>query len=513
MSGALTRSAVRGVTWFGVSQVLGQGLRFISMIVLARLLFPEDFGIVAMAIIVTELVLRMGDLGFGEAIIQRKEVTASHLSTAFWTGLAFGLVFCTVTVAISPFVADFFGNELVGPILAVSSLAFVIAPLRSVHSSLLRKRLQFFRFSIGEIGQGVTYLAVAVPLAFAGFGVWSLVLGNLASHLALAILRWALCRWHPSIMFSLKSLRDLWGFGSNLTGSRVVQYLTERLDYLIIGIFLMPAALGFYNLGHRTAGFVATGLWMTVGRVAFPAFSIVQDEDERLRRGFTKSVTYLCLIVLPLFVGLAIVAPELVKVVFGQKWTAAILPMQILCIMAAIASISVTVGPVLRSKGRPDIELKLSLVTVALLVPCLLIGVRFGTVGVALGVSGVAAIMWLTRQIFANRLIGLRMRDYLASLRPAAFGAVVMAVTLLAFRYAAASLFTLPDVGLLVSSVLLGAVIYFITLKAARTEALNEMIELALEMVKPYAKLVMAKVPLVWRQGPPVIETPHEETK
>ncbi len=500
MSGPLTRSVVRGVTWLGISQALGIGVRFIAMIALARLLFPEDFGVVAMATIITDLVRRVVDVGFGAAIIQRKEVTASHLSTTFWAGVALGIIFCVVIVAISPFVAGFFRNELVGPVLAVSSLSFLIVPLGSVHGALLQKRLQFFRFSIGEMGLGVTYVAVAVPLAFAGFGVWSLVLGNLAGILAVTILRWALCRWHPSIMFSLKSLRDLWGFGFNVTGSRLVHFLSERLDYLIIGRFLAAASLGFYSLGYRVAYYPATRLWIAVATVAFPAFSIAQDEGERLRRGFTKSLAYLSLIALPFYVGLAIVAPELVKVVFGQKWTPAILPIQILCVMAVIRSISVTVGPLLRSKGRPDIELKLDLVRVALLVVALLIGVRFGTVGVALGVSAVAAIIWLPRQIFANRLIGLKMRDYLTSLRPAAFGSVVMALILLAFRYVAVSLLTLPEVGLLISSVLVGAVVYLATLKVARTKALDEIIELVLEMVRPYAKLVTAKMLLVWKR-------------
>lgn len=513
MSGALTRSGVRGVAWFGITQVLNQTVRFLSLIVLARLLFPEDFGVIAMATIVTDLVISTLGLGFAAAIVQRKEVTDSHLSTAFWTGLALGIVLCIVTVLISPLVADFFENELVGPVLAVSSIAFVIAPLRNIHGALLRKRLQFFRFSIGEIGQGVTYVAVALFLAFAGFGVWSLVAGNLAGLLAIVILRWALCRWRPSFMFSVNSWKDLWRFGSNLTGTRVVNFLTDKLDYLIIGRFLAAAALGFYYMGYRIARFPSSGLDMTLGRVAFPTFSIIQGEDERLRRGFTRTLSYLSLIALPLFVGLAIIAPEAVRVVLGQNWTAAILPMQILCIMGAITSIAVTVGPLLRSKGRPDIELKINLVKLALLVPCLLIAVRFGTVGVAAGVSAVAAIMWLTRQVFANRLIGLRMRDYLASLGPAAFGCMVMAATLLTFRYAAASLLTLPDVGLLISSVLLGVVIYFVTLKATRTQALNEMTGLVLEMVKPYSKSVIAHIPLVRKQAPHVVQTGPEEPR
>ena len=513
MSSALTRSGVRGVTWFGISQITNQGVRSVSLIVLARLLFPEDFGVVAMAAVVTDLVITTLGLGFAAAIVQRKEVTDSHLSTAFWTGMGLGIVLCVATVAISPLAADFFKNELVGPVLAVSSIAFVIAPLRNIHGALLRKRLHFLRFSIGEIGQAVTYAAVAVSLAFAGFGVWSIVGGNLAGILAIAILRWALCRWRPSFMFSVNSWKELWGFGSSLTGSRVVTSLIGRLDYLIVGRFLAAVPLGFYYMAFRIARFPLSGVGMTVGRVAFPTFSVIQDEDDRVRRGFTRTLRYLSLSVLPVFVGLAIVAPELVKVVLGQNWTGAILPLQILCIMCGVNSIAVTVGPLLQSKGRPDIELKLNLAKLALLVPCLLIAVRFGIVGVAAGISAVAAVMWLSCQIFVNRLIGLRMRDYLASLGPAVFGSMVMGAVLLALRYAAVSLFTLPDAGLLASSVVSGAVTYFVTLKAIRTQALGEMTGLVLEVVRPYMKAVMVRTPLFRKKVSHIVDPPHEDTR
>lgn len=496
MSGPLTRKAAHGVTWYGLAQVLNKGSRFISTIVLARLLFPEDFGIVAMAAIFAELVLHAGDIGFSVAIIQRKNTTDSHLSTAFWSGLALGIIFCVVTVAISPFVADFFGNEQVGPILSVYSIVFVIAPLRSVHGALLNKRLQFFTFSVAEVGAGIAYMVAAISLAFAGFGVWSLVLGNIASELALAILRWILCRWHPSFTFSLNSLKDLWQFGSNLTLSRVIVFLIDRLDYLIIGRFLTTAALGFYSMGTRVVNMPRSWLSMTMLSVAFPTFSTIQDENERLRRGFVRTINYLSLIILPLFVVLAIVAPEFVTVVLGQKWTETILPLQILCVMATCASIGAATTPLIRSKGRPDIEMKLNLLKLVLLAPCLLIAVRFGTVGVAMGLSAVAFILWPIQQILANRLIGLSMMKYLTALRPAVFGSAAMAMVLLAFRYASASLLTLPDIGLLVSSLVIGAVIYLLTLKIARTEALNEMIELVREIVSTYTRPVMMKIPL-----------------
>jgi lipopolysaccharide exporter len=190
----------------------------------------------------------------------------------------------------------------------------------------------------------------------------------------------------------------------------------------------------------------------------------------------------------------------LIKVIFGQKWILAILPMQLLCIMGGFRTIGLAVPSLILSKGRPDINLKLNLAKLALLVPCLLIAVRFGAVGVALGLSVVAVVFWPIQQIFANRLIGLKMREYLMALFPAAFGSAVMAMVLLALRYAATSLLALPDIGMLLSSAVLGIVVYFVTLKAIRIKAFNEMIGLVLEMVSSYLRPVMVKLGLV-REG------------
>ncbi len=493
MRGRLTMAAARGVTWFGLAQVVNQGLRFVAMIVLARLLLPEYFGVVAAAAIVAELAMDAIGLGFGEAIIQRKEVTTSHLSTSFWTGLMLGAAFCIVVVLVAPFVADLFGDERVCPVLRVMSVCFLLAPLRSVHGSLLRKRLEFFKFSIGEMAQGLAYVITATVVAFVTRDYWSLVFASVASQIAMIVARWALCRWWPSLTFSVDSLRDLWGFGSRVTATRLVQFAAERLDQLIIGIWLSTTTLGFYYFAHKIASYPASGLLMSVSRVAFPTFSKVQDEDERLRRGFTKSVVYVSVIVFPMFAGLALVAPELVRLVYGQQWIPAILPLQILCIMTAIAAISVTVAPLFRAKGRPDIELKLILVRLAIMLPCLLVSVQFGLAGVAIGVSSVVGIMWLVRQTYANRLVGLKMRDYARSLYPAVLGALVMSLLLVAYRSAASAL-GIPDIGLLASSVVLGAVAYFAVLKMLRVQALNEMIGLALSVVGPYSNAARTKI-------------------
>jgi O-antigen/teichoic acid export membrane protein len=229
---------------------------------------------------------------------------------------------------------------------------------------------------------------------------------------------------------------------------------------------------------------------MVVGRVAFPTFAVIQDEDERLRRGLKKAVTYVALVVLPLVCGMAIVAPELTRVLLGEKWIPSILPMQILCGFAIAFSISALSGPLLRSKGRTDIEFRVDLVRFAVLIPCLLVAVGHGTVGVAVCVSVVGFVVALVRQMAANRLVGLSLRDYLGSIAPPASATAVMAVAVVAFRQAATTAFAMPDAALLASMVVLGAIVYVVALKLTRTRALDELAELSIDMVKP-----------LWRKG------------
>jgi PST family polysaccharide transporter len=473
-----------------MSQTFGHILRFATVTILAWWLVPEYFGIVAMATVVSDLVLKMGGLGFSEAIIQRKVVTENHLATTFWATLALGAVFCGVTVAVSPFVADFYGKEEVGPVLAVASLTFVISPLGAVHAAQLRRNLRFLRLSIVDVVVAVTYMAVAVPLAIAGHGVWSIVE---------VVLKWVLQPLRPCFVFHVDSLRDLWKFGLSVTGTRGILFVTSRLDYVIIGRLLGSTVLGWYYLALRVAILPADRLWSVVNRVGFPAFSIVQDEDERLRRGFLKSVSFITIMAIPAYAGLAIVAPELVRVLFNENWLEAIVPLQLLCAAECLRLLNAGAPSVFLAKGRPGVNLKLSVVRFVFLLPALLLPTLVFTgqedmgqralVFVAVGLAVVSAVMWLVLQVLTNRIMSLSMR---------AFGSAVMAAVLLPFRYGV-SLIGLPDVALLVSSVVLGAVVYVVTLKAARVQEFDEMTSLVLHSVKPIVSRVAGRGPSLRR--------------
>jgi O-antigen/teichoic acid export membrane protein len=185
-------------------------------------------------------------------------------------------------------------------------------------------------------------------------------------------------------------------------------------------------------------------------------------------------------------------------VAFGEKWSPSIIPMEILCLTALASSLSVTAGPVTRAKGRPDLELKIGLLAVGLIVPSLVIGIRFGMVGIAAGTAVTNVIVWLAIQVVANKVIGLRIKEYVYSLGPAFFGSVVMALILLGFRYVASMVLDLPDIVLLIIAVVLGVTTYIVSLRLIASEALNEMVALGREVVRPFARWIIAKMP--WAQ-------------
>jgi O-antigen/teichoic acid export membrane protein len=489
----LTKLATRGVAWIAISQFSNQGFQFIVTAILARLLFPEDFGIVGMAVIFTGLARTVNELGLGAAIVQRKELDESHRATSFWASMAMGiLIFVTVLIA-APFVADFFRKEIVAPVMIVSSISFLIGPFGVIHRSLLTREMSFKKLATTEIGSTVISGILAIVMAFTGFGVWSLVCRGILHDLVTAAFLWAMCPWRPSMHFSLESFKQLFGFGASVTGARFVNYLQANVDYMIVGRILGASSLGLYTLAYRLVTMPLEKVSGIVTRVAFPAFSNIQDDDPRLRRGYLKEVAYISLVTFPMLAGLFVVAPEFVRVVFGGKWIPAILSLQILCIVGARKSIGTTVGSVIYSKGRPDIDLKWNIFALASLTTVILVGSRYGIVGVASAIALLGTINFPIMQWITNRLISLSFRRYLSALYPATFGSATMLAILFVYRMVLHTVFHQNDLFILISSVILGVIVYFTALKIAKVKALDEILQLISGVLKPRLQSVLSK--------------------
>jgi PST family polysaccharide transporter len=469
----------KGVTWRGVSQVTTQLFSVVITIVLARLLLPKDFGLVGMAAIFTGLVSVLGEIGFGAAIIHRKELREIDLSTVFWSSVAAGLAVWVVAAACSPLAAVFFRNETVRGVIVISSVAFIVNSFGIVHRVLLNKELAFNRLAATEIGAVVCYGVATIALATAGAGVWSLVVGGVVKNAAEVALLWRVKSWRPSFGFSKRSFRELFGFGVSVWGFSLMDYARSNVDYLVVGRVLGPASLGFYTMAYNLSDLPRRQLSGMVSNVTFPAFAKIQEEDERLRRAYTKVVRCVSLAAFPVLSGLAVIAPELIPMVYGPRWTPVVLPLQILCGAGMLYSVGATVGSVYLAKGRPDLQLKVGIVAFVVLAAMVLAGVRFGVVGVASAVLTYAVTSLLLGQAVANSLIKLKMSAYVRALLPAAAGSCVMVLTLVVYRAVALNALRMPEVGWLASAICLGVGAYLGLLLAAKTPEIGEVISLA----------------------------------
>ncbi|MFQ5905079.1 MAG: lipopolysaccharide biosynthesis protein, partial [bacterium] len=392
----------------------------------------------------------------------------------FWANIAGGLVLFGICTAMAPLAARFFKNELVAPVLIVSSIGLLISSFGVVHRASLLRRLDFKAVAVADIGSSFGYGTVSILLAALGFGVWALVYGTLFGSFVGVVLWWIGFRWRPSFSFSGQKFLDLFRFGANVMGTGIVGYCHQNVDYLVIGRRLGAFPLGIYTLAFKLVSLPLTKISYVVTGVTFPAFSRMQDDDARLRRGYTKTVRYISLFAFPVLAGLMLLAPQFVRVIYGPKWLGAVIPLRIMCVLGMLKAVGTTVGSVLKAKGRPDIEFKYNLLLLVGMSLAVLTGSLHGIVGVALAVTLLVVIAFPMIQAVTNRLITLSFKDYLRSLWPAAFASSGMALLLFVWKSLLIRLVPGGNLLVLLSSTVLGILLYWGILRLIGIEEIKE---------------------------------------
>ncbi|MBE3038276.1 MAG: lipopolysaccharide biosynthesis protein, partial [Chloroflexi bacterium] len=423
-SDALTRMAGRGALW----QLLGGGWQTIVQLaasaVLARVLFPEDFGMLGMAVLGKGLIALVS-IGTGAGVIAKKEATQEDLSTAFWTEIGMqGLLFI-VAIAAAPLAAMFFRNPPLTWVLRAIAFTFLLSGAGSVSGMLLRKRLKFGALKTIEC-VGFTLqsgLAVVFAVVF-DLGYWALVLAILIADFCQTAACIVYARWIPSFCFNRTSFRYLWRYGIHGLGSHLAMYFQSNIDYILVGRLLGAGALGLYEYAYRIPNMLFNRVANPVGAVLFPALSRVQDSDERLAAGYVKATRYIAIIALPMLGGLAVVAQPAVAVIWGEKWLPVVLPLQLLCLGAAMRCILMNSGLIFLCKNRPDLPFKFGLLQLGVtLVAVGGLGFAFGLNGIALGMV-VSTSSGLYPAVFALRMVRSSLARLLSALWPSIAGTI-----------------------------------------------------------------------------------------
>jgi lipopolysaccharide exporter len=423
--------ALQGVKWTTVSTIMVTLVQIIQLIVLARLLLPQDFGLMAIMSILIGFAQAYTDLGVSAAIIYRQDVNREQLSSLYWLNIVAGITVFLIMIAGCPIFVAIFKEVSLYQLLPVVGLTFVISPWGIQFQMLLQKELKFDLLAWLEMSSAFLGTAAAIIAAFMGQGVWSLVWGQLTSisvkTILLMIIGWK--RWKPMLHFCRNDLTGYIGFGLFQMAERSLNYLVSRVDQLIIGTLLGSQALGYYNFAYRLAIEPVYRINPIITRVAFPVFSLVQDDILKLQRGYLYVMKFLSTANAPVCLGICAVAPIAVPLIFGSQWQPAIILVQIIAINGYFRSTGNPVGSLLLAKGHADWEFYWTLLNILVVVPVVWLGVQTGgLIGAAIAVTAAEGLSFFPNYFFlVQKLIGKCGAHYFSSFAGPFFYGCLMA--------------------------------------------------------------------------------------
>lgn len=432
---SLKKSAVSGIKWTGSSAVVTTALQFIRLAVLARLLSPNDFGLMAMLMIIIGLAQSLSDMGISNAIIHRQDIDAQQLSSLYWLNIIAGIIVFFIVLLSTPVVAWVYGEPILQEIIPWASAIFLILPWAQQHQILLQKELNFKAISVIRIAGDLIGLAVAIIAAYRQQGVLSLVFGQLAAAMGQTVLFLYVGTskgWGPRFHFAKKDLQEFLSFGLYQMGEKILAHFISRIDQFFIGILVNAEALGYYNLAFNLTLQPQTVINPIITRVAFPLFAKMQNDNERLKRGYLLTLNILSTINFPFMMGLAVVAPTFIPLVIGDQWNDAVALVQILALVGLLRSTANPVGSLLLAKGRADLGFKLTLGVFFLQILCIYLAGHYGGLfGITIAVLGVQIFRFVLVYLVAVRnLIGPCLVDYFSAMAPSFYAAVVMTIIL-----------------------------------------------------------------------------------
>ncbi|MBF0594297.1 MAG: MOP flippase family protein [Candidatus Omnitrophica bacterium] len=396
---SLKHKTKTGLFWSFISQGGRQVCQVLVIAVLARLLTPDVFGLLAMAVAFTEFVNVFLEMGIGSALIQKQDAVAEHYDSAFWLNIVAGLSFMVITFFLSSAIAGFYGQPKLKIILMALSINFIVISLTIVPQSLLTKEMAFKKLALIDICAVLTSGLLGIILAFKGFGVWSLVTQVLSASLVSGILVWILSPWRPRMFFSMGRLREIWFFGANLMGFNVLNYFARNMDKLLIGRFLGAEALGLYSLAYRMVLFPLQNVSWSIGRVMFPAFSKIQFEVDKVREVYLEMIGKIAFVTFPLMAMLFACAPEIVRIFLGDQWSGIVVLLRIFTFCGMVQSIGTTIGTVLLSQGKADWQFKLQIAGTTIVILSISLGMKWGVCGVATAYTFQSAL-WVIFVLF-----------------------------------------------------------------------------------------------------------------
>ncbi|HZM87395.1 MAG TPA: MOP flippase family protein, partial [Blastocatellia bacterium] len=351
---SLREQVVSGVAWSTLARALQQAAQILLSVLLARLLVPNDFGLIGMVMVFSGFADSLADFGFRSALVEKRILEERHVYSIFWLTLFIGGVLTTLFVLLSPYIAAFYSEPVLTPICQFLAFNYLLGSFGIVPRALMQRRMAFRHLAGVEIIITFLSAALALSLAVLGWGVWSLVAHILGGGFARNMMFFLLCGWRPRFAFSFHAVKELFHYSINLVGFGVVNYWARNADDLLIGKLFGAAALGIYNRAYALMLLPISQLISVVTDVMFTALSSIQDDKNRTKRLYLRAMGLITLLSFPIMAGMFVVAEPFILSLYGAQWVAVAPILQILCIVGLLQSLTSPTGWIYTSQGKTD---------------------------------------------------------------------------------------------------------------------------------------------------------------
>lgn len=470
MEESLKHKTLRALSWSFFESLGMRGIQFFIGILLARLLFPAQFGLIAMLLIFMAVSQAFLDSGFGAALIQKHEATQLDNCSIFYFNIVVGLVATSLLCLLAPWIAEFYKQPVLIPLTRAISLTIVINSFGLIQNTILTKQLNFkTQTKVSLIADTLSGI-IGVAMAIMGYGVWSLVVQQVSRAFFRTVCLWVFSPWRPALIFSLDALREMFGFGSRLLLSNLLNQIFDNIYLLVIGKLFSATDLGFFTRAQTLNDLPSQTLSGMVGRVTFPVFSSIQNDIPRLKRGVKKALRVLVLVNFPMMIGLAMIAHPLVIVMLTEKWLPCVPYLQLFCVVGLLFPLQMINLNVLQAVGRSNLFLRLEIIKKFLIVINIAVTWRWGLSAMICGMIVISIISYYLNSYYTGILIKYPILEQLRDL----FSSLIMAI-LMGISIYAAGLLPFPNHwSMLFVQITIGLFVYLFLCRTFRIAAFME---------------------------------------
>lgn len=484
MAENLKGKTVKGVGWSAIDTFGGQGIGFIVNLILARLLGPEAYGIIGICGIFITIFSTLIDNGFSTSLIRKKDVGNEEYNTMFLTNMAVSLFFYLVLFLCAPSISSFFNNETLVPILRVMGVLLLLQALSIVQNTIITKRIDFKTRAISSLIASIIGGSAAICGAYAGLGVWALVIYQLSKQFVFNICLWILNKWWPSLHFSKDSFKYMWGFGWKMTLSSLLDTTWSQLYQATVGKFYSPATLGQYSRAQDFANIFSASIPGIITKVSFPVIADVQDDLPRMMSVYRKIIKTTMFVTAICMLSMAAISEPLIYVLIGEQWHEASTYLPLICISFSFGPLSAINLNMLKVQGRSDIFLYLEIIKKVIAVAPILLGVFINIYWMLIGSIVIGIISYFMNSYYTGRKLKYTAWMQIKDVAPSYGIGFIIAISVFFIKY-----IPIPYIWILILQLVIGSFVFIVVCEWTHLEEYSEL----KSIIMPYLKKIYKK--------------------